>query len=59
MQAGAEEEINTHCRGRCRTRPLYRWKKILCTNRLLYCGVYFVFRNFFWASVLRNGTRSF
>jgi hypothetical protein len=53
------EEICTHHGSIFRPRPLYRWKKILCTNRLLYCIVYFVFRKFFWAPVLRNGTRSF
>jgi hypothetical protein len=56
MKADEEEEIYTHHGGICRPRPLYCWKKILYTNRLLYRGVYFVFRNLFWAPVLRNGT---
>jgi hypothetical protein len=59
MKVDEEEEIYTHHGGICRPRPLYRWKKILFINRLLYCGVYFVLRNFFWAPVLRNGTRRF
>jgi hypothetical protein len=46
MKVDAEEEINTHHGGICRPRPLYCWKKILFINILLYCGVYFVLRNF-------------
>jgi hypothetical protein len=59
MKADAKEEIYAHHGVICRPRPPYRRKKILCTNILLYCGVYFALRNFFWAPVLRNGTRSF